>query len=111
MIMKVLVVATSRKTRGDITSVIKAHEMDEQWKQYHCKWIQIHRDGPALRKLLYFVIGLIEYIVLLPFYDIVHVHFSEPSSAIRKRIFVRLAKLMNKEVVIHFHSFSTENSK
>ena len=111
MIMKVLVVATSRKTRGGITSVIKAHEMGEQWKQYHCKWIQTHRDGPALRKLLYFVIGLIEYIVLLPFYDIVHVHFSEPSSAIRKRIFVRLAKLMNKEVVIHFHSFSTENSK
>lgn len=108
--MKVLVVATSRKTRGGITSVIKAHEMGEQWKHCHCKWIQTHRDGPALRKLLYFVIGLIEYIILLPFYDIVHVHFSEPPSAIRKRIFVRLAKLMNKEVVIHFHSFSTETT-
>ena len=29
---KVLVVATSRKTRGGITSVIKAHETGEQWK-------------------------------------------------------------------------------
>lgn len=31
--MKVLVVATSRKTRGGITSVIKAHEMGEKWEQ------------------------------------------------------------------------------
>ena len=29
---KILVVATSRKTRGGITSVIKAHETGEQWK-------------------------------------------------------------------------------
>lgn len=29
---KVLVIATSRKTRGGITSVVKAHETGEQWK-------------------------------------------------------------------------------
>lgn len=29
---KVLVVATSRKTRGGITSVVKAHETGNQWK-------------------------------------------------------------------------------
>lgn len=29
---KVLVVATSHKTRGGITSVVKAHETSEQWK-------------------------------------------------------------------------------
>ena len=37
---KVLIVATSRKTRGGITSVIKAHETGEQWKKFHCLWIQ-----------------------------------------------------------------------
>lgn len=31
---KVLVVATSRKTRGGITAVIKAHETGEQWKNF-----------------------------------------------------------------------------
>ena len=41
---KVLVVATSRKTRGGITSVIKAHEIGEQWKKFHCKWIETHID-------------------------------------------------------------------
>ena len=29
---KVLIIATSRKTRGGITAVIKAHEVGEQWK-------------------------------------------------------------------------------
>lgn len=31
---KVLVIATSRKTRGGITSVIKAHETGEQWENF-----------------------------------------------------------------------------
>ena len=38
---KVLVIATSRKTRGGITSVIKAHETGEQWEKFHCKWIEL----------------------------------------------------------------------
>ena len=47
---KVLVIATSRKTRGGITSVVKAHETGEQWKKYHCRWIETHRDGNSIRK-------------------------------------------------------------
>ena len=31
---KVLIIATSRKTRGGITSVIKAHKTGEQWQKY-----------------------------------------------------------------------------
>lgn len=108
--MKVLVVATSRKTRGGITSVIKAHEQGMQWNEFHCKWIQTHRDGNVVRKLYYFVRGLMEYVILLPFYDLVHVHFSEPLSAFRKSVFVGLAKLQKKKVVIHFHSFSAETT-
>ena len=50
---KVLVIATSRKTRGGITSVVKAHETGEQWKKYHCRWIETHRDGNSIRKLWY----------------------------------------------------------
>lgn len=41
---KVLIIATSQKTRGGITAVIKAHEVGEQWKKFHCKWIETHID-------------------------------------------------------------------
>lgn len=100
---KVLVVATSRKTRGGITSVVKAHETGKQWKQFHCKWIQTHRDGNALRKLWYLGTALLQYILLLPFYDIVHIHVGLRTSIKRKTIFAKLAKTFNKKIIIHFH--------
>lgn len=100
---KVLIVATSKNTRGGITSVIKAHKTGAQWKKHHCKWIQTHRDGNLLRKLLYLCIAILEYIILLPFYDIVHIHLTAGNSAKRKKIFFKLAKYCKKKTILHFH--------
>ena len=100
---KVLVIATSRKTRGGITSVVKAHETGEQWKKYHCRWIETHRDGNSIRKLWYLGTALVEYICLLPFYDIVHIHLATTQSAKRKKMFFYLAKWLSKKVILHFH--------
>ena len=71
---KVLIVATSRKTRGGITSVVKAHETGKQWNKYHCKWIETHRDGPSWRKILYFIKAYLQFFCLIHFYDLVHIH-------------------------------------
>ena len=103
---KVLVVATSRKTRGGITSVIKAHETGKQWKKFHCRWIETTRDGPAWRKIWYFITALLEYTILLPFYDIVHIHLTASTSAKRKKIFFELAKFLHKKTIFHFHPSS-----
>jgi len=100
---KVLVVSTSRKTRGGITSVVKAHESGEQWKQFHCRWIETHRDGNSIRKLWYLTTALLEYICLLPFYDIVHIHVATTVSAKRKLLFLYPAKWLDKKVILHFH--------
>lgn len=100
---RVLVVATSRKTHGGITSVIKAHETGTQWKKYHCHWVQTHRDGIMLRKIVYLVLGLLDYTVRLPFYDIVHVHMSLINSAMRKVMYVKIARLFRKRIILHLH--------
>lgn len=107
---KVLVVATSRKTRGGITAVVKAHETGEQWSRFHCRWIPTHVDKAPLSKLMCLAKGLAEYLVLLPGADIVHIHMSEPSSAKRKLLFFRPAKWLKKKVIIHFHSFSPDTT-
>lgn len=107
---KVLVVATSHKTRGGITSVVKAHQEGEQWTEFHCKWIETHIDKGIFWKLLYLVKGVLSYIFLLPAYDIVHIHTSEPPSALRKCFFMGLAKLWRKKVIVHFHAFSPETT-
>jgi len=100
---KVLVVATSRKTRGGITSVIKAHETGEQWKKYHCRWIETHIDRNLFYKLFYLFRALIQFVVLAPFYDIIHIHVANNSSVKRKMIFFYLSKLYHKKILIHFH--------
>lgn len=107
---RVLIIATSHKTRGGITSVIKAHQKGEQWKKFHCKWIETHIDKGSFLKLLYFCKGWILFILNLPFYDIVHIHTSEPPSAIRKCLFMWWSKLWNKKVIVHFHAFSSETT-
>lgn len=103
---KVLIIATSRKTRGGITSVIKAYERNPIWKKYHCYWIQTHRDGYLLRKVLYLIAAWMQYLILLPFYDIIHVHGTGVNSAKRKYPFIKLAKKFNKKVIFHFHPSS-----
>ena len=100
---KVLIIATSRKTRGGITSVVKAHETGYQWKKHHCKWIETHRDGNLFRKLVYLTFAILEYLVLLPFYDIVHIHLTAGNSEKRKRFFFNLAKYYGKKTILHFH--------
>ena len=97
---RVLVVATGRKTRGGITSVVKAHETGEQWRKFHCHWVQTHRDGAAWYKIWYFATSLVDFMVRLPFCDIVHIHLAAVN---RKLIFVFLTKLFRKKLIVHLH--------
>ena len=100
---RVLVLATSKLTRGGITAVLKLYEQSHMWKCYHCKWIGTHRDGNMLRKIWYLGKAWSQFLVSLPFYDIVHFHFSLESSAKRKYPFFLLAKVLRKKTVIHLH--------
>lgn len=100
---KVLVVSTSRKTRGGITAVLRLYEQSTMWKNYQCRWIGTHRDGNSLRKLWYLVKGAIMYVFLLPFYDIVHFHISLETTVVRKYPLFRLAKCLGKKTIIHLH--------
>lgn len=107
---KVLVVATSYKTRGGITSVVKAHQQGEQWKEFHCKWIETHIDKGAISKLFFLIKGWMQFMFNLPCCQIVHIHMSEPASAIRKCFFLPFAKLFGKKVIMHFHAFSPDTT-
>ncbi len=107
---KVLVVATSRKTRGGITAVVKAHESGLQWKKYHCKWIETHIDNSKILSVLYCVRAFFLYLFNLPVAKIVHIHLSEPMSLLRKTLFFFPAKLFGKHIIIHLHSYSPDTS-
>lgn len=107
---KVLVIATSRNTRGGITSVVKALEQGTQWKDYKCKWIETHIDTGVFMALWYLFKGFLKYLILLPFAKIIHIHLSEPSSAKRKLLFFIPAYLFGKKTIAHFHAFSPDST-
>lgn len=100
---KVLVVSTSRKTRGGITAVLKLYEQSAMWQKYHCRWLGTHRDGNSFRKMWYYIRASVLYVFLMPFYDIVHFHISLPGTVQRKYPLFKLAKRLRKKVVVHLH--------
>ncbi|MBV5315336.1 MAG: glycosyltransferase family 4 protein [Prolixibacteraceae bacterium] len=107
---RVLIIATSIKTKGGITSVIKAYKQTSLWIDWNCYWLATHIDKNKFVKILFFLFSLIKFCFLLPFYSIIHIHFSEPASAARKLIFVYISKIFGKKIITHFHSFSIETT-
>lgn len=107
---QVIVLATSRETKGGITSVVKAHEKGKQWTRYNTLWIATHIDRSILMKVWYMVRGLIIFICEVPYCQIVHIHIGEPPSALRKSVFMFVAKLFQKRTIVHFHSFSASTT-
>ena len=83
--------------------MLSLYEQSEMWSRYHCIWVGTHRDGNVVRKLWYLTKGFVEYVVLLPFYDIVHIHFSLHRSAKRKLPYFLLARALGKKTIIHLH--------
>ena len=100
---KVLVVATSPKSRGGIATVVDALRDTDMWKTHKCCWVATHIDRSKLQKVAKLALGFFKYLLLLPWYDIVHIHLSTRVSANRKYIFYRLAKAFGKRVVVHLH--------
>jgi len=107
---KVLVVATSSSTRGGITAVINAHQKSSFWEKWNCTWIETHIDKSILHKIVFFLFAFLKYLYFLASSSLVHIHLSGPVSAIRKYIFLVIAKIFKKPIIIHFHAFSSKSS-
>lgn len=107
---KILVVATSHKTRGGITSVVNAHMQGKQCKNFNIKWIETHIDKGFFVALWYLLKSYCQFICLLPGARIIHIHLSEPVSAMRKLLYFIPAHLFGKKIISHFHAFSIDTT-
>ncbi|MBE9466623.1 glycosyltransferase family 4 protein [Dyadobacter subterraneus] len=108
--MKVIVIAPSRKTRGGITAVVNAYSKMSLWKNWNCYWVESQIDRGLLLKLLFFIKAITNYLFQLPSAQIVHIHLSQPVSAVRKIFFFIPAYLMKKKVILHFHAYAPEST-
>lgn len=103
MIHRVLVVATSPRSRGGIATVVKAFRGTDLWDEFDCRWIETHIDKGKFSKIIIFLKAIIHYLFCLPFFDIIHIHVSTTGSLRRKYIFFKLARIYNKKIIIHLH--------
>jgi len=100
---KVLVVATSGKTRGGIASVVNGYKKGYIWQKYSCRWIETQIDRNIVFKLFYLVRAYVEFFIFIPFYDIVHFH-TVPGNCVNIHLpLLRLAVLYKKKVIVHLH--------
>ena len=101
---KVIVLGPGRNTRGGISTVIKEYEKTKLWKEFNCKWIGTYIDKNNIYKIFYFIKGYITFVLNISRYDIIHIHISWSTTALRKMFFFPLAKALNKKIIIHLHS-------
>lgn len=100
---KVLMIATSRRTRGGITEMLKIYEQLSCWHTYDIKWLETHIDKNAMLKLCYGLKAWLHFLCIVGKYDLMHIHIGELTSVRRKHIFFRIARMCRKKTVIHIH--------
>lgn len=61
-------------------------------------------ESPFLKKAAYCFWRLIVSAFQMPGYDVIHIHTTAWASAFRKALYVRLAKLLGKKVILHVHN-------
>lgn len=105
MSCNILVVGSSTKDKGGIVTVIKSinKHLSADFKVSQVD-TYITTKNP-IKKLSYFLFGLIQLFFRLLFsqVDIVHIHMSYKGSFYRKSIIVLLCKLFKKPVIVHVH--------
>lgn len=105
---RVLMIATSKETKGGITAVLKAYEKSSLWEDFQIKWLESHTDGTRFYKLLWAIRSYFLALFLIPRYNIIHIHLSQVPSLLRKVPFFIYAKLLKKKTIIHVHSTITD---
>ena len=101
--IKVLMIGPNRSDKGGITTVVDQYyeaELDSKVKlTYLSSTIQRNR----IIKIVYFIFSIIKALLIIPLYDIVHIHMSSRGSFERKKYYVYLSKVLEKEIVLHVH--------
>ena len=101
----VLMVGTSIKTMGGISTVVKGYIDAGLFDMTPITYITTHRDGGHLVKLWAAITGLIQFVI--SFFSksrpVVHIHLSSRASFWRKLPFIWIAKIAHSPVILHLH--------
>lgn len=111
----ILYIGTSPDGRGGLATVLREYR---NFIGDSFKYVCTHADGSPLRKIALVVIAIFRTLYYFCFASIkvVHIHSASHLSFYRKSLFVFIAKLFRKQVVLHLHGgffidFAQKNAK
>ncbi|MBQ9926646.1 MAG: glycosyltransferase family 4 protein [Lachnospiraceae bacterium] len=100
---KVLMIGPARSVHGGISGVVNNYYEAGLDEKIELCYIGTMVEGSKPRKLLQAMLALAVFLVKVPGYEIVHVNVASDASYVRKSVFIRVAKLFGKKIVIHQH--------
>jgi glycosyltransferase involved in cell wall biosynthesis len=103
-IIKILMFGTGLDVKGGVTSVEKLI-LNNASAQLRIKHVATIGQGPASHNILVFAQAIQSLIVRIirKDVDIIHIHFSERGSTLRKSILIFIASLFRQSIILHAH--------
>ena len=107
--IKVLMLGPDRSVHGGISGVVNNYYEAGLDQKIDLCYIGTMKEGSRVRKLLKAVCAFILFCVKVSGHQIVHVNMASDSSYYRKSVFVRMARIFRKKIVIHQHGGNFED--
>lgn len=101
--IKVLMIGPARSVNGGISGVVNNYYSAGLDNQIDLTYIGTMEDGSKVHKLLVAAKALLKYVTVVSKCDIVHVNMASDVSIYRKMIFIQIAALYKKKIIIHQH--------
>lgn len=101
--MKVLMIGPARSVNGGISAVVNTYYKYGLEIRVDVRYIGTMEDGSKWHKLFVALSALFQFIGCVRQYDIIHVNMSSDVSLCRKLIFIWIASMHKKKIVIHQH--------
>lgn len=101
--MKILMFGPGRKVKGGISTVVNLYYSMWDFDRFTLKYISTMEDGSTIKKIGVFIKAILQAIIYMPSYDLIHLHMASNNSFNRKRYLYKIAKIFKKKVIIHLH--------
>lgn len=101
--IKILMIGVDRKACGGIASVVNAYYEAGLDMKVNLTYIATVGEGNRFKKLICAIKAFFLYVTYLPQSQVIHVHMASRNSFRRKAVFIHLANLLCKPVIIHLH--------
>lgn len=103
MKIKVLMLGPARSVNGGISAVVNNFYEAGLDREVDLTYLGTMEDGSRAHKLWVALRAVILFILIAWKYDIVHINMASDVSIYRKMVFIRIAALYRKKILIHQH--------